>query len=79
VLIVTGVTLDPNLSSEIEILIIASGISSPVENNKSIILDDCKDNYLDDGLAFIDAENVGSTEYDFTDIPAITRKLMANK
>ncbi len=84
VLIVPGVTLDPNLSSEIEILIIGSGICSVdsasikevivlnEKNNKTDIdIETDEQAYIDDELSFI---NQGET---MTDIPAITRKLMA--
>jgi cell division protein FtsZ len=84
VLIVPGVTLDPNLSSEIEILIIGSGISSVKpesikdvivheENNSELekVVESDEPAYIDDELSFI---NQGET---MTDIPAITRKLMA--
>ncbi len=80
VLIVPGVTLDPNLASEIEILIIASGISSlPKEQEIINVYKSEDENYLDDGLAFVDGDCIHSNEQDYTDIPAITRKLMANK
>jgi len=97
VLIVPGVTLDTNLSSEIEILIIASGITQRSKNIRDVIniagvtnIDgqtdvnkeqqielesevDVSIDYLDDELSFIsDDENI-------TDIPAITRKMLANK
>jgi cell division protein FtsZ len=75
VLIVPGVTLDPNLSSEIEILIVASGIDSNV--NKQVNTEastSIKDDYLDESLTFVDSNEVVDT-----DIPAITRKLMANR
>ena len=84
VLIVPGVTLDPNLSSEIEILIIGSGICEvkPAsikdvivneENNNELeqLVESDEPAYIDDELSFI---NQGET---MTDIPAITRKLMA--
>jgi cell division protein FtsZ len=84
VLIVPGVTLDPNLSSEIEILIIGSGICSikpesikdvivNEENNSELekVVESDEPAYIDDELSFI---NQGET---MTDIPAITRKLMA--
>ena len=96
VLIVPGVTLDNNLSSEIEILIVASGIT-PITDvsgsddniiklediNTSIkgidkkleknLTSDTLIDYIDDELSFIsDDENI-------TDIPAITRKMLANK
>jgi len=83
VLIVPGVTLDPNLSSEIEILIIGSGITSgsSTSHQQEIIIDDIppmpiqneepkESEYIDDELSFI---NQGES---MTDIPAITRKLM---
>jgi cell division protein FtsZ len=75
VLIVPGVTLDPNLSSEIEILIVASGIDSSAK--KEIAPEKVKvieDDYLDEDLTFVDEK-----EDFYTDIPAITRKLMARK
>jgi cell division protein FtsZ len=86
VLIVPGVTLDPNLTSEIEILIIGSGItndkittikpSSLIEDREQNLDEDDKattPEYLDEELSFIShGESV-------TDIPAITRKLMANR
>ena len=79
VLIVPGVTLDPALSSEIEILIVASGIASL-----------SSDYNLADGEQIIDrnlinAENYGeltsnnNPEQSYTDIPAITRKLRTDK
>jgi cell division protein FtsZ len=75
VLIVPGVTLDPNLTSEIEILIIASGIDSavitPIHNESA---NTKNADYIDEDLAFIDPK-----EGIYTDIPAITRRLMANK
>jgi len=82
-LIVVGVTLDPTLDSDLEILLIASGISA--EDNtiseKPNLL------YLDDDLAFINENNEvieikeHSTvvDQDYTDIPAITRKLLDKK
>jgi len=86
VLIVPGVTLDPDLSSEIEILIIGSGISSKQSGEEAMIAkvikgndilaessDDLEPEYIDDELSFIEQ---GET---ITDIPAITRKLMANR
>jgi len=78
VLIVPGVTLDTNLSSEIEILIIGSGICSDtaqpikdivVEVEPQVIAQDiepAEPAYLDDELSFI---NHGES---MTDIPAIT-------
>ena len=81
VLIVPGVTLDPNLLSEIEILIVASGIDEAAQSNNDIDLslkneaalqNSCKDNdYIDEELTFVDSES------NYSDIPAITRKLMA--
>jgi cell division protein FtsZ len=73
VLIVPGVTLDPNLSSEIEILIVASGIDSITADLTSIDASHVEqDEYIDDSLAFVDKK-----EKAYTDIPAITRRLMA--
>ncbi|WP_236559821.1 hypothetical protein [Colwellia sp. 20A7] len=75
VLIVPGVTLDPNLSSEIEILIVASGIDSNVDKQiNTEASTSIKEDYLDESLTFVD-----SNEEVDTDIPAITRKLMANR
>lgn len=84
VLIVPGVSLDPNLSAEIEILIIGSGIASEaaksikpsiVINEKSELVEQSLESsdpvYIDDELSFI---NQGES---MSDIPAITRKLMA--
>lgn len=83
VLIVPGVTLDPNLSTEIEILIVASGIDSTAEKKipiTPVILPGqeskktMEEDYLDEELTFIDEK-----EETYTDIPAITRKLMGSK
>jgi len=79
VLIVPGVTLDPNLSSEIEILIVASGIDEEAQDriiHKDIevaeLQQPCNENdYIDEELTFIDSES------SYSDIPAITRKLIA--
>ena len=75
VLIVPGVTLDPNLTSEIEILIVASGIDSTVVESIPVNSSNFdQDDYLDDDLTFVeDKEKV------YTDIPAITRRLRAIK
>jgi cell division protein FtsZ len=85
VLIVPGVTLDPSLSSEIEILIVASGISSLSVDPNSIDASKPTDNdFLDDDLVYDDLvcnelfSNDGK-EQSYTDIPAITRKLRADK
>ncbi|MEI6895490.1 MAG: cell division protein FtsZ [Colwellia sp.] len=84
VLIVPGVTLDSNLSSEIEILIIGSGISSEKSSVNETVMaveilpPESVDNevptepeYIDDELSFINQNE------SLTDIPAITRKLLA--
>ena len=82
-LIVVGVTLDPNLDSALEILLIASGIDSETsqvshkEKTEKLA-------YLDDDLSFISTLNDAiennedqiTGEEDYTDIPAITRKLL---
>jgi cell division protein FtsZ len=82
-LIVVGVTLDPTLDSALEILLIASGITS--EDNKVAKIERTdKTLYLDDDLSFIrneresieNNEDVSSHAGDYTDIPAITRKLL---
>jgi cell division protein FtsZ len=82
-LIVVGVTLDPLLDSALEILLIASGISSEekqvTKKNKAVAAP-----YLNDDLTFIrnEAEQIDGngdhklTNNDYTDIPAITRKLL---
>jgi cell division protein FtsZ len=85
-LIVVGVTLDPNLLSEVEILLIASGIDEQVNN--SVKIEAQKQAYLDDGLSFISSDkdpNIEQTppsalsDEDYTDIPAIIRKLRENQ
>jgi cell division protein FtsZ len=80
VLIVPGVTLDPNLSSEIEILIVASGIASfkPESNITDASLNN-KEDYVDEDLTFVELTANGRKEQSYTDIPAITRKLRATK
>lgn len=80
VLIVPGVTLDPNLSSEIEILIVASGIDSSslqqdILETSNIIDKDC----LTDSVLYEELIDNNDSEQSYTDIPAITRKLRANK
>ena len=73
VLIVPGVTLDPNLTSEIEILIVASGIDSTTAESTTLeSACNAQEDYLDDDLTFVDDK-----EKVYTDIPAITRKLRA--
>mgnify|MGYP003388671260 CR=1 FL=1 len=80
VLIVPGVTLDPKLSSEIEILIVASGItSSPSEQNSINTLNIKGDNCLSDSAVYEELTANNDSEQSYTDIPAITRKLRANK
>jgi len=82
-LIVVGVTLDPNLDSALEILLIASGISSEANQEDKKEKAE-KISYLDDDLSFIrnetesikSNEDEPSTDGDYTDIPAITRKLL---
>lgn len=84
-LIVVGVTLDPTLESALEILLIASGIDS--KSNKVIDKKDVNNlSYLDDDLTFICTENKSTkmnedkdqapAAENYTDIPAITRKLL---
>lgn len=79
-LFVIGVTLDPTLTSELEILLIASGIDNRAEQVNKNTLDTP---YVDDSLFFITAEHLvdhseaeAPDDNDYTDIPAITRKLM---
>jgi len=85
-LIVVGVTLDPNLDSDLEILLIASGICSEdnhIGKNKKVE----KISYVDDGLSFIrnkiesieNNEDNTPADEDFTDIPAITRQLLETR
>jgi len=84
-LIVVGVTLDPTLESALEILLIASGIDS--KSNKVIDKKDVNNlSYLDDDLTFICTDNKSTkinedkdqapVAENYTDIPAITRKLL---
>lgn len=80
VLIVPGVTLDPSLSCEIEILIVASGISQlpsePDDTNSNTLVDNSSTNHnLDYNQIASDVDDVQS----YTDIPAITRKLRETK
>jgi len=82
-LIVVGVTLDPSLDSALEILLIASGISSK-DNQIAKKETTEKSSYLDDDLSFLrnEAESIDNNEdrtpanEEYTDIPAITRKLL---
>ena len=85
VLIVPGVTLDPTLSCEIEILIIGSGLTNdeikavaevniPGEQGQVTV-----QNVAITEVEYIDNEvNLHDQVENMTDIPAITRKLMAN-
>ena len=77
VLIVPGVTLDANLSSEIEILIVASGIEEAQNNSvnqddekAALSVSDQENDYIDEELTFVESES-------HYEVPAITRKLMA--
>lgn len=80
VLIVPGITLDPELSSEIEILIVASGIESLSSNiNAREVLQSIEDDSVNDGLTYDELKESNSEEQSYTDIPAITRKLRADK
>ena len=84
-LIVVGVTLDPNLSSALEILLIASGIND--SKTSKLKAKNISAAYLDDNLSFIDknknvleSEELESiTTENYTDIPAISRKLMGRQ
>jgi cell division protein FtsZ len=81
-LIVVGVTLDPTLDSAIEILLIASGICS--EDDQRLKEKAVEAPYLNDDLTFIRNEiepidineDHTMTNEDYTNIPAITRKLL---
>jgi len=85
-LIVVGVTLDPSLVSDVEILLIASGICDKMTNK--INKGEQQKLYIDDGLAFITDDEelnfettthvIGEDE-NYTDIPAIIRNLRASK
>lgn len=80
VLIVPGVTLDPNLSSEIEILIVASGITSLSSETNSIDVSTIKEAAcVEDDLICDELLSNDVKAQSYTDIPAITRKLRANK
>lgn len=79
-LIVAGVILDPELENDLEILLIASGIS----HHESTINTQVKeikvplDSYIGNDLSFItEPESLGelNNEESYTDIPAIVRKL----
>ncbi|TWX50218.1 cell division protein FtsZ [Colwellia hornerae] len=79
-LIVAGVSLDPELTTELTILIIASGISTKaLPNQKSpTALNELGESYVGDDLSFIsDHEHLEflTNSPSFTDIPAIVRKL----
>ncbi|WP_440876858.1 cell division protein FtsZ [Thalassotalea sp. PLHSN55] len=76
-LVIAGVTLDPDLSCELEILIVASGIDNkqakePQPITKEIIYTKKTVDYLDEELSFIGENEV------FTDIPTIIRNMQAN-
>jgi cell division protein FtsZ len=76
-LIVAGVSLDPELTTELTILVIASGISTkPLVINEG--LTGINESYVGDDLSFITEpehlEELTNTP-SFTDIPAIVRKL----
>jgi cell division protein FtsZ len=76
-LIVAGVSLDPELTTELTILVIASGISTkPLVINAG--LTGINESYVGDDLSFITKpehlEELTNTP-SFTDIPAIVRKL----
>jgi cell division protein FtsZ len=76
-LIVAGVSLDPELTTELTILVIASGISTkPLVINAG--LTGINESYVGDDLSFITEpehlEELTNTP-SFTDIPAIVRKL----
>ena len=75
VLIVPGVTLEPNLSSEIEILIVASGIVS--FSSEECAIDGSTT--TDDDFFYEELKLSKNIEQSYTDIPAITRKLRAHK
>jgi len=85
-LIVVGVTLDPTLDSALEILLIASGISNEksqttkkkVEHGQSYLGNDLS--FINDDSSCIENTEVTAiTEELYTDIPAITRKLLDNQ
>lgn len=69
-LVIAGVTHCPDMADEIEILIIASGISD--EYKKSKCETKTTADYTDD-LDFVTDEIIESTEPDYLDVPAIIR------
>lgn len=78
VLIVPGVTLEPNLSSEIEILIIASGIVSlSTDHSSGKVTNLRNDDCIHDDLVYDESTPSHDNVQNYTDIPAITRKLKA--
>ena len=84
-LIVVGVTLDPSLESDLEILLIASGINSQ-ESKGNTEKKNVSAAYLDDELSFITEDKISENpetelvnELSYTDIPAITRKLLESQ
>jgi len=79
-LIVAGVSLDPDLATELSILVIASGISKEIVPNETsrIVSNELKETYVGDDLSFIsDPEYLKelASSPSFTDIPSIVRKL----
>jgi cell division protein FtsZ len=76
-LIVAGVSLEPELATELSILIIASGISTRSLTD-NIGSNELHESYVGDDLSFISKpehlEELTNTS-SFTDIPAIVRKL----
>lgn len=80
-LIVAGVTLAPELESDIEILLIASGICNS-DNTTELASSNPNDSYIDNDLSFISEkeqlQKLASTPA-LTDIPAIVRKMQINQ
>ena len=80
VLIVPGVTLDPELSSEIEILIVASGIDSPLTSSNNVNVSNSDSTKISkDDLVYDEGVSSNEKQQTYTDIPAITRKLRTDK
>jgi cell division protein FtsZ len=76
-LVIAGVMLMPELSCDVEVLLIASGItaddSSQVEISKANKEKTKQGDYLGEDLTFV------SSEEQYTDIPAIVRQMWASK
>jgi len=74
-LVIAGVTLDPDLTCDIEILLIASGILSDpdAKSENKVKTANSESSYLGEDLTFI------SEEGDYMDIPTVVRQFMENE